>query len=1006
MYSGMILATWYKKALKESLLGKIYADKAKVKGVDQDPKINETIYQRYLKAFKKGVFNYIKEDVDKYTNEEIPRKYFSGGFTRLKGAIEVIHKGQRLPLSRAMASIVKENTMDQASIALDENSLQRPAILQDLDYELGVEVVDKIVEELREADNVHAVFLALVHLMRALVDIRGISTESLLLGYSIKCQELVDAYVPSLVRMEYNPLISKAESFVRHEFKKNKDEQEWFGPNALMRIVLNRHWLGSQFPLDGFLIYAERQGGWHFKTYEVEAKGLYIDENGIVRGEAEENGKTYELDQPLENIVYFKRGSNAAMLHENSLSTKEDRAQTITLDALQQFEIYINLMDDSILPDSLKYSSRISGFRMMSKLGQYFHEQRLGQIYLGFKILYDELTKRVQLLDRDKITYRKVISIAKSMIQDYRIKLGVSQMEEEKVYASTSLSIRESFALLGLSYAENSLPLWEDVKKGFIDEIESHQNNPDKEKMIWIAYKKIKAFYSAAMTNEVSRRTAILGVGGGFLAAAGALAKSSENPYLALTLNPNAINVLIREYQHKLKEGTSLKYIRSKHALYYTVISPSNGELGFRFKNQNARGLAKRIFKVVGFADRGEYLYVAQRIHENQGSAINYIKFNNEGKEEPASVEDIVGLDWHRDIYAGIMRPDEILARIEGMTSFEGTTLHNGITLIKPKDAITTIGPMKNILGLGVSSRGNLYIHNWYENTDGKPREQYYMFNGEFLIPGLDENQIPLEIRSAVKGGQESRAMTAWQITKLNDLISDLDQNVEFVVRKNDEQGLEIYIRQASFAGFIEKIGATTTFYGPGMDFEGTLDEKTDFFDRREMLMAIRRKAIAGKIIAERLGDLEVFGQTVVPKDSIKEAKDAMNDALASCIVEYLKPLLDLIKTRQPDFSKKQLNDLINNEIRLTKELVLKSTSMRTIQVGGQWFKAIMEPISKAMTGVIPAGVQEILNRGEAVVLALDNDKTKEIKANEIKALIDGFIQQTDRYCEFGLSIE
>jgi len=83
MYSGMILATWYKKVLKESLLGKIYADKAKVKGIDQDPKTNEAIYQRYLKAFKKGVFNYIKEDVDKYTNEEIPRKYFSGGFSRI-----------------------------------------------------------------------------------------------------------------------------------------------------------------------------------------------------------------------------------------------------------------------------------------------------------------------------------------------------------------------------------------------------------------------------------------------------------------------------------------------------------------------------------------------------------------------------------------------------------------------------------------------------------------------------------------------------------------------------------------------------------------------------------------------------------------------------------------------------------------------------------------------------------------------------------------------------------
>gem|GEM_PF-2167926 len=79
VFGGMILAAWYKRALRESLLSKIYANKAKVKGVDQDPKNNEIIYQQYLKAFKKGVFNFIKEDVDKYTNETIPRKYFSGG---------------------------------------------------------------------------------------------------------------------------------------------------------------------------------------------------------------------------------------------------------------------------------------------------------------------------------------------------------------------------------------------------------------------------------------------------------------------------------------------------------------------------------------------------------------------------------------------------------------------------------------------------------------------------------------------------------------------------------------------------------------------------------------------------------------------------------------------------------------------------------------------------------------------------------------------------------------
>ncbi len=80
--SSMILATWYKKALKESLLGKVYADKAKTQGVNQDPKNNEAIYQQYLQAFKKGVYNYIKEDADKYTNQTVPRKYFAGGVSR------------------------------------------------------------------------------------------------------------------------------------------------------------------------------------------------------------------------------------------------------------------------------------------------------------------------------------------------------------------------------------------------------------------------------------------------------------------------------------------------------------------------------------------------------------------------------------------------------------------------------------------------------------------------------------------------------------------------------------------------------------------------------------------------------------------------------------------------------------------------------------------------------------------------------------------------------------
>jgi hypothetical protein len=75
MYYSMILASWYKMALKESLLSQVYGNKSKVKaGINaKDLAENEKIYERYLESYKKGVFNYVKE-VD-----STPRKYFSGG---------------------------------------------------------------------------------------------------------------------------------------------------------------------------------------------------------------------------------------------------------------------------------------------------------------------------------------------------------------------------------------------------------------------------------------------------------------------------------------------------------------------------------------------------------------------------------------------------------------------------------------------------------------------------------------------------------------------------------------------------------------------------------------------------------------------------------------------------------------------------------------------------------------------------------------------------------------
>jgi len=134
IYSGILLAAWYKRALKESFLNKVYADKAKVKGVDSDPKINEEIYEQYIKAYKKGVFNFIKDDVDKYTNETIPRKYFSGGGlayqnagqTSGEGAVfdQAVRRIKQLDADQMQAVQADKKELDLASVAAVEDQVK------------------------------------------------------------------------------------------------------------------------------------------------------------------------------------------------------------------------------------------------------------------------------------------------------------------------------------------------------------------------------------------------------------------------------------------------------------------------------------------------------------------------------------------------------------------------------------------------------------------------------------------------------------------------------------------------------------------------------------------------------------------------------------------------------------------------------------------------------------------------------------------------------------------
>ncbi len=80
VYDSLILATWYKRKVKASIMGQAYVDKQKTGGIDiADKNEKEKIWAQYVEAFKKGAYNLIKEEVDPSSQEVVPRKYFSGG---------------------------------------------------------------------------------------------------------------------------------------------------------------------------------------------------------------------------------------------------------------------------------------------------------------------------------------------------------------------------------------------------------------------------------------------------------------------------------------------------------------------------------------------------------------------------------------------------------------------------------------------------------------------------------------------------------------------------------------------------------------------------------------------------------------------------------------------------------------------------------------------------------------------------------------------------------------
>ncbi|MEW5895636.1 MAG: hypothetical protein AB1650_07770 [Candidatus Omnitrophota bacterium] len=94
---ALILAAWYKQALKDELLSRIYVDQNKTAGVDiPDKRAAEKIYRQYMEALVRGVSDIIREEYDPQTGEIVPRRYFSGGYAAQQSGTSLAQKIERV----------------------------------------------------------------------------------------------------------------------------------------------------------------------------------------------------------------------------------------------------------------------------------------------------------------------------------------------------------------------------------------------------------------------------------------------------------------------------------------------------------------------------------------------------------------------------------------------------------------------------------------------------------------------------------------------------------------------------------------------------------------------------------------------------------------------------------------------------------------------------------------------------------------------------------------------
>jgi len=136
IYHSLILAVWFKDSLEKSVLGQSYADQNKIEGVTiEDKNIKKKIYDQYLKTFRSGIYNFIREEYDPIAQEISTRHYLSGGILpATRAALEnvsdlaIVNSQKNLPYLREVNIALKRHDQAMTIKAKEKNTLLREKI--------------------------------------------------------------------------------------------------------------------------------------------------------------------------------------------------------------------------------------------------------------------------------------------------------------------------------------------------------------------------------------------------------------------------------------------------------------------------------------------------------------------------------------------------------------------------------------------------------------------------------------------------------------------------------------------------------------------------------------------------------------------------------------------------------------------------------------------------------------------------------------------------------------